>query len=224
MATLTEKQESLTGSIVLVRVSAHGAGLRGVVGVHFHGHAALQESFVGDHALQLRKRPRGLTSVGLALFLRRFLALLAFGALADICQVFQSNDGMWVLFHNAFTHHMIGVLLQPSLSLANLHRTARSGTSAFFLKTLSQSCVVVGFGNHGFSGMKSWLSFHGATDSEITHPDIDPNYTGVGLRCGRVSLDLQGHEQVELLLGFLVAELSRSNLSSILDKGDKTVE
>ena len=52
-----------------------------------------------------------------------------------------------MLLDNALTHDMIGVLLQPSLSSADRHKAARRGTSAFLLKTLSQSCVMVGFGN-----------------------------------------------------------------------------
>jgi hypothetical protein len=28
-------------------------------------------------------------------------------------QVFQANQAVWVLFHHALTHHMIGVLRSP---------------------------------------------------------------------------------------------------------------
>src|SRR5205807_10126320 len=104
--------------------------------IHLESHRPVQESLIGNHGLQLSKRPLRMTGVRLPLFLGRFLALLAFRALADICQVLQSNEGMWVLFNNALTHDMIGVLLQPSLSSANHDKPSCRGMSAFSLKTL----------------------------------------------------------------------------------------
>ena len=162
MAVLTDKEQPLVGAIGIRGVSTSGASLACIVGIHLDSHRTVQESLRGDHGLQLSKRPLGVSRVRFALLLRRFLALLAFRSLADICQIFQSNQTVWVLFHDAPRDHMIGVLLQPSLSSANRHKTACCGASAFFLKTLSQSRVVVGFGNNGLPRMEGWLSSCGA--------------------------------------------------------------
>ncbi len=164
MAVLTDKQQTFLGSVLITGVSTHGARLARVMGIHLDSHRTVQESFVGDHGLQLSKRPLGGGCIGLALFLRRFLALLADHTLADIGQIFQSDEAMWVSGHDALGDDMISILLQPSLSSADRHQATSCGTSAFFLKTLSQSGVVIGFGNNGFARMEGWLSSCGATD------------------------------------------------------------
>src|SRR6266699_1497515 len=179
MTGLTDKQEALARTIILAGIAAHGASLTGIVGVHFDGHTAIQRGFVGDHGMQFGKGPLAMTGVGFALLAGRFLAMLAFCALADVCQVLQATEGMWVLLHNALTHDMIGVLLQPSLSSANRSQATGRATSAFFLKTLSQTCVVVGLGNHGFARMEGGLSFHGARYRQITHAHIHTDDGGM---------------------------------------------
>src|SRR6266571_2696061 len=216
--TLTDEKQSLPRTIVLTRIATHGARLARIVGVHFDGHTALQGGFISDHGMQFGKRPLALSDVGLALLLSRFLAMLALGTFADVYQVFQSNKGMWVLFDNALTYDMIGVLLQPSLSLAHLHQTARRCTSAFLLKTLSKSRVMVGLGNHRFTGMEGGFSFHRTTDCQITHPHIDTDNTGLALWGGIGGLDFKGDEQVELFTGFVIPEFSRSDACSLLEK------
>src|SRR2546428_10613524 len=115
MAVLTEKQQTFTRTVLLTGMSTHRASLAGVMGIHLDGHRTMQEGFVGNHGLQLSKRPLGVTSIRLTLFLGRFFALLAFRSLTDVCQVFQSNQTMWVLGHDALRDYMISVLLQPSL-------------------------------------------------------------------------------------------------------------
>jgi hypothetical protein len=92
MAVLTDKQQPFVRSIGITGVSTHRASLARVVGIHLDSHRTMQESFVGNHALQLGKRPFGGGRIGLPLLLRRFFAMLAPGSLTDVCQVLQSND------------------------------------------------------------------------------------------------------------------------------------
>src|SRR5436305_12377564 len=124
--------------------------------------------------------------------------MLAAGALTDVGQILQPNEAMGVLLHSAVTHHMVGVLLQPPLSPANDRQSPGGAASAFVLKTVPESRRVVGFGNKGFTGMKCALSFRGTGDSQVTYAHVNPNHTGMGLRCGVGYVYFQGNQQVEL--------------------------
>src|SRR5690348_4297065 len=142
---LAHKQQPLFRSVLRAGVPTPGARLRGVVGVHFDRHALVQQGFVGNHGMQFGKGPLGVHGIGFACLWRDsfcslaiLLALVcsAFGAFANICQIFQSNQAVWVLCDDAFRYDMIGVLLQPSLSSTNRYKAAGGGTSAFLLQTL----------------------------------------------------------------------------------------
>src|SRR3989442_11398450 len=115
---------------------------------------------------------------------------------------------------------MIGVLLQPSLSSADRHQATGCGTSAFFLKTLSQSHVVVGFGNNLLPRMEGLLSSCRAADSQVADSDIHTDYPSMSFRCGRGYLDFQGDQQVELLTGLVVPQLCRSDGRSLPYQSD----
>jgi hypothetical protein len=74
-----------------------------------------------------------------------------------------------VRIHDAFGDHVIGVSFQPpirgaqpSLSSADRHQATGRSTSAFFLQTLPQSRVMIGFGDHALSRMESTLSSGGS--------------------------------------------------------------
>ena len=151
MADLTDKKQPFVGAIGITGMPTHRAGFARIVGVHLDRHTAMAQGLVGDHGAQLGKGPLALTSVGFPLLLARLFAMLALRALADVCQLFQSNQTVRVSGHDPFGDHMIGILLQPSLSPANGNETPCCGTSAFSLKTLSESGVVIGFGNNGLA-------------------------------------------------------------------------
>ncbi len=138
MTVLTDKHQAMVRPIGITGMSTHRASLARVVGIHLDGHAPAQEGFVGNHALQLGKRPLGVGSVGLPLLLGRFLAMLAPGSLSDVCQVLQPDKTTWVSGHDGLSDHMIGVGFQPSLSSTDDDQSSRGGTSAFLLQTLSQ--------------------------------------------------------------------------------------
>ena len=109
MTLLADKHQPLVGAISLTGVSAHRATCARVVGIHFDSHRPMQERFVGNHALQLSKRPFGGSPIGLPLLLARFLAFLASGSLPNAGQIFQSNQTVRVAGHDALGDHMIGV-------------------------------------------------------------------------------------------------------------------
>src|SRR5260370_16462528 len=120
----------------------------------------MQKGFVGNHALQFSKGPPGAGGIGTPLLLRRFLASLATVSISDIGQVLQSDEAVWVLGHDALRDHMIGVLLQPSLPSTDGNESPRCGTGAFLLQTLSQSPVVVSFGNDSLPRLERILCLH----------------------------------------------------------------
>src|SRR5256712_6354185 len=219
MAVLTDKQQTFARAVFITSMSTYGASLARVVGIHLDDHRPIRKGFVGDHGLQFGKRPLRVGRIGFALFLGRLLALLAFRTLADMGQIFQSDKTMWVSSHDAFGDHMIGVLLQPSLSSADRHQATGCGASAFFLKTLSQSRVMVGFRNNGFARMEGLLSTCGAADSQVANADIHTSYPCLGFRCGIGYLNFQRNQQVELLTGLVIPQFGSSDGRSFLDEG-----
>src|SRR6266566_722199 len=64
---LTDKQESLLGAIGITGMPAHRAGEATVVGVYLDRHTAMQERFIGKHAMQLGKGPFRMHCIGFAL-------------------------------------------------------------------------------------------------------------------------------------------------------------
>ena len=150
MAVLTDKEQTLVGTVSGRGMSTHRAGLRGVMRVYIDRHTALQQGFIRDHTLQFGKRPFGRGSIRLPLFPARLPTMLALGALANVGQVLQTNDCRRVLGHDAFGDTMIGVGFQPSLSPADRHEATSSSASAFLLQTLSQSRIMIGFGDNVF--------------------------------------------------------------------------
>src|SRR2546426_12507599 len=133
MATLTHEQQALLGTVKGAGVSAPGARLTTIVSIYLHSHTARKRGFVGDVAVQLSKRPLRGMPVCSSLFLARFVASLTFSAFADVCQVFQADETVWVLVYNASTDLVVAILLQPSLSPTHHHQTAGCGTTSFAL-------------------------------------------------------------------------------------------
>src|SRR5258708_29994713 len=96
VATLTHEQQTFVRPIRVRGVTTPRTGFASVVAVHFHGQTVRQRGFVGDIAMQFSKGPLGRMPISPALLLTRFLAVLAFRMFADVCQVFQADDAVWV--------------------------------------------------------------------------------------------------------------------------------
>ncbi len=148
MTVLADEEQALVGPISIRGMPAHRARLARIVSVYLNRHATRKQGFVGNHAVQFSKSPLRVSGIGLPLFLRGFLALLAAGTLSDVCQVLQADEALWVLVYDALGNDMIGVLLQPSLPSTDGDESPRCGTGAFLLQTLSQSRIMVGFGDN----------------------------------------------------------------------------
>src|SRR6266699_3055002 len=140
-------QETLMGTVPRTEMSTHRARLRSIVGVYLDRHRTVQESFIGNHAMQFGKRPLGLSSVGFPLFLAHLFALSTFRSLSNVFQLLQADQAVRVSDHDAFGDHMIRVLLQPSLPSTNDHQSPGSRTGAFLLQALSQSRSMISFMN-----------------------------------------------------------------------------
>jgi hypothetical protein len=172
MTVLADEHQAFIGAIGIACMPTHRACLAGVVGVHFDRHRPLQERFIGNHAVQLSKGPFGRGSIGTSLLLARLFAMLAPHALADVCQLFQSNQTVRVSGHDTFGDHMIGILLQPSLSPANHDQAPCSRASAFLLQTLPQSRIMVGFGDELLPRMEALVSPGGSSDRQVANAYI----------------------------------------------------
>ncbi len=163
MTVLADEHQALIGAIGIASMPTHRASLAGVVCIHFDGHRTLQERFISNHAVQLGKGPFGVGSISTSLLLARLFAMLAPSTLADVCQLLQSNQTVRVSGHDTFRDHMIGILLQPSLSPANGDQAPCSRASAFLLQTLPQSRIMVGFGDDLLPPV--WVSGAGSATS-----------------------------------------------------------
>ena len=223
MAVLTDKQESLVRTISITGMSTDRACFARIVGVHLDSHAPVQESLIGQHALQFSKRPLGIGRIRLSLPDAGFLALLAAGSLSNIGQIFQADQAVGVSVNDALRDHMIGVLLQPSLSSTDDDKSSCCGASAFLLKTLSQSRKMVCLGNNGFACVEGAIALGRRGHRQVAYTHIYPNYPRMGLRCWVWCLNFKGDEQIELLLGFVVPEFGRTNLGTLLDQGNMRV-
>ena len=216
MTLLADKKQALVGTVGIRDMSTPRAGLARVVGVYLNCHRPLQESLVGNIAVQLGKAPFGVGGIGTALLVRSLFASPSLCPFSDMGQVFQADEAMWVLVYDAFGDHMIGVLLQPSLSSDKRDESPCCRTSAFLLQTLSQSRIMVGFLDNALSRMEGTFSPGGRGHSQIAHAYINTCHTGMGLWGWVCYLDLKRDEQVELLLGFVVAQLGCPNMCSCL--------
>src|SRR6266699_4451194 len=131
---LTHEEQSLVGPIVRRHIPTLGTRLTGLVGIDFDRHTPGTSGFVGDIAMQLCKCPPGGMAVGPSLLPGGFLAMLAFGSLADVCQLFQSDETVWVPCDDAMTDGMVDSLFQPSLPSTDGDQSSRCGTGAFVLQ------------------------------------------------------------------------------------------
>ncbi len=132
MAVLTDKEQALVGAIGIRGMTTHRARLARIVRIYLDCHRRVQESLIGDHALQLGKGPFGIGGISMPLFPTRFLAFASLCPFTDVCQVLQADQAMWVSKSDALRDRMIGVLLQPSLSPAHHDKPSCGRASAFF--------------------------------------------------------------------------------------------
>src|SRR5215469_499247 len=218
MAVLALKQEALLGAVPLRGIAAFRARLARVVRVHFHRHAPRKQRFVGEEAVQFSKRPRGGVPVGPSLLPRRLFPSLAAGAVADMGQVFQADQAVRMASHNAAADLVVGCLLQPSLPPGDHEESSCRRTGAFSLQPFPQPRIMVCFGPHFFSGKEGGAVIEPRYYCQVALPHVHPDDSLVRLRRRLRHLSLEGDQQIEALLGFVIPEFSRADLGPTLDQ------
>ncbi len=118
---------------------------------------------------------------------------------------------------------MIGVGFQPSLSPGDHHQTAGRRASAFLLQALSQSRIMVGLGNQALPRMKTGLACGITAHGQVAHAHVYPDDARMRLRCRVGHLYRKRHQQVELLLGLVVAELGSPDGCALPNEGHVVV-
>src|SRR5260370_14802251 len=168
LTALTHEEQAFVGPIKRTRKATTRASLAGMVGIDFYGHAAGEQGFVRKVAVQFSKGPLRRMPVALPLLPRNALGALPvwlplvgtpFGAFADVCQVFQADDAVWVRVHDAMTDEMIAILFQPSLLSTDDDQWSGGGTSALFLQPFSQSGLVLGCAAASLTGIEMAVVF-----------------------------------------------------------------
>jgi len=176
-------------------------------------HAVVQEGFVGNHAVQLCKRPLAIHMIGLALFFGGFLAFTPLvRAFSNVGQVFKANERVRILRRDSLTHDMIGVLLQPSLSSTDRNQATGRGASAFALQTLSQSGVMIGLWNDFLARIKGAFSDCRRGHRKIANTHINAHDMCVCVGCWVYCLYLKTDQQVECFLGLVIPQFRRAYL------------
>src|SRR6266516_6648291 len=223
VTTLTHEEQALVRPVLRAGKTATRASLAGEGRIDFHGHALCQQGFVGDIAMQLGEGPRGSMVVCPPLLLAGGSAMLALGALTDVCQVFQSDDAVWVRLHNAMTDTVVAILLQPSLSSTDDDQSSCRGTSAFLLQPFAQSRIVIGFGPDSLARIEGCMMSRGRGDCQIALSNVHTDHLAVALRGRLCSLDLKCDKQVELLARFVVPQLGGPDGCPMLQEGNMLV-
>ncbi len=202
---LTAKEQALVGTICLGSMPTHGTRSARAVGVYLDDHRPMQKGFIGNHAVQLGKGPLGAGGVRFPLLPGCCLPMLAFGSLSNAFQILQADERGGVSPDDAFGDYMIGVGFQPSLSPADGDQTPCRRTSAFLLQTLPQSRIMIRFRNNPFARMERLASPGRRRDRQLADTHINAHDVGMLLWRGISYLDLKGHQQIEVLLGLIVA-------------------
>ncbi len=223
MTHLADKREARLRAVGISGVPTHRACFARVVGIDLDGHASSTHRFVGDHAVQFGKGPFGVGGIGLALLAAGLFAASALRSFSDVGQVFQPDQAVGVLLDDAFGNDMIGVGFQPSLSPGDHHQTAGRGASAFLLQALSQSRLMVAFGDNAIAGMKTRLPLRITGHGQVAHAHIYPDDASQRLRNRVGHLHDQRNQQVELLLELVVIELGSPDGCALCNLGHVVV-
>jgi hypothetical protein len=123
---------------------------------------------------------------------------------------------VWVTVHNAATDLVVASLFQPSLSSRNHDKPSGGRTSAFLLQPLSQPCIVVSFGSDLFTGIKGCTIIKPRCDGQVALSHVNAYHALVGFWRWVCYLKLKGDEQVKLLAWFVIPELGRADMRSLL--------
>lgn len=225
MTALADKEQPFLGSVLLADESAARAGLAGVVGIYLHAKRTGQNRLVVQEALQFGKGPRGRMPVGFLLFRSQGQQLLACAPLlwtlrsvSNASQVFQTNETVRMGVKNLLTDHMIGIQLQPSLSLAQDNTSPGGAASAFALKPLLEAGVVVCLVSNFLSAIKLRASIQGGYGCQVTLPDINTHNARMTFWRGIRGRNRQTDQQIEAFATAIIPEFGRAKGGTLLQK------
>src|SRR6516164_8524428 len=122
------------------------------------------------------------------------LSFLAPGALSNTGEVFQPNQGMRMLLDDLFGNGMIGLQLQPSLSLCDALQATFRPASAFLLQAFAQSRVVIGLVSYSFACREGWLPCRSRGHGQIANADIHADDLAQLHTSWLIDANLQGNE------------------------------
>lgn len=223
MADLTAKQQPRMWAISLAGMAAAGTGLTGVIGIDLDTEQPSKSRLVGEMGIQLSKSPLGGVPIGFPLLLRGPLALLPFGALPDVGQVFQADQCVGMGVQNMLSNGMIGIQLQPSLSPADSDPPPFCRASAFLLKPLLEAGIVICFGAYFLSRIELRPVPKRGNGDKVALAHIHTKnlalVTGLGIR----RLDGQTHQQIEALPGLVIPEFGPADDGPMLQQGHMPV-
>ena len=142
--------------------------------------------------------------------------MLALGTLTNVGQVLQTDDTVWVAFHNAPTDRVVGSLFQPSLPSTHDDQSSGSGTGAFALQPLSQAAVMVSFGPGLFAGIEGGAIVQLRCDRQVALSHIHADHMLVGFGHRVRSLQFKRDEQVKLLAWLVIPQLCCPEMRPLL--------
>jgi len=206
MAVLANKEQALLRAIPFAGKAALGTGLTGIVSICLDTDAPGLLGFVPDEGMQFRKGPRGRVPIGRALLQAGFLAVFPFGALPDAREVFQADESMGVRVQEMLADGVVGIQLQPSLSLADSDASPGGAASAFLLKSLLDSGVVVRLAAYFLSAIELRAIAERGNGGKIALAHVHSHdlllVSGRGVR----RFNGQGHQQVEAFVDLIIPE------------------
>jgi hypothetical protein len=112
---------------------------------------------------------------------------------------------------------MVGIQLQPSLSLAQRDSAARGTASAFSLKPRLEARVMICLRSYFLSAMELCAIVQGCYRCQIALAHIDADNARVTLWHGVRRFDRQTDQQVEALFAAIIPEFGAAQARSTLE-------
>src|SRR5262249_44943572 len=121
--------------------------------------------------------------------------------------------------HNAPTDEVVALLLQPSLSPRDHDAAPRRRTSAFVLQAFPQPRVMIRLCSRLMSREKNYPVIGVCRNGKIALPYVHSDYALMRIWRRITKVDLQAHQQIELLVWLVVPEFGRADLRPVREKG-----
>jgi hypothetical protein len=168
--------------------------------------------------MQLGEGPLGRMPIRAALLHAGILAMLAPSALAYVGQLLEADEAARISVHDLSADEVVTLVLQPSLSPRDHDEQSCRRASAFVLQALPQPGVVIRFGARLSARKELHMVLRVRGDGQVPLAHVHPDDALMNLWCRVSDLDLQTHQQVELLVWLVVPEPGSADAGTLLDK------